>query len=299
MNNKYWLLSLLFLAGAIEKIQASETFAMEMTFPPSALLIVCPNLTEAQENYNRLGPNNAYTYYSQPAGWACAPQVDGYFAITGSAWIILQRGGFWGAFENYSYSNYVTPLVYFSDFVRAFRGYTKGPKSAHNRGGWNAGNSTFSQYFTYTAKHNGNWFKYDIFKPMKDSLLAGKNTGVWNYTQGTKELTYSSFTPVNSNPCSYYFAQTGYGVFLALHMISPGANLLAVDPAYVNYGPTIPNTPATKPQSPNFNPAQQKEIANIVADEWMQWGYSYCPPSIDIVAKIPGVVNELFEGLVC
>jgi hypothetical protein len=284
MNKKQIILSLFLL---ISTKTYSETFAMEMTFPNSALLWVTPNdvWTRNTDDTN---------YYWPSGGWPALPQTQGYFATSNQAWIVLQRGGYYNGFNCTTQSDYANPLIYFSDIHRASYEPDNGPLSAYARGCCGS-NLRFGQQIMYEFNHNQTNFR-GFYQQLKKSALGMQIGGANPISVKKLELNYAAFAPINMFNCSYYFAQTGYGVYLPLHMIAPITydgklqnSFGNIDGAWTNFGPARRTT----------NPYYGKETATITTQQqpyYWPWGWSYTPPNIPQI-QVNSLVDGIFPGV--
>lgn len=294
MNKKQIILILLLLAIKVT-FTIQPAMAVEMTWPLSALLWVS-NIPVSTLKKNTQNASIYYMLGSYKPG--SLPQCEGYYASTDPFDIALQIGVNAGighisnALNNTGNNGVENKILYFSDMIRAcrnkppgpFEGFggwnskvfctnktmmsspgpirerigvipcPKGPRSASFRGSSNA--SATDTFDGIVAWITSQWYNnINVF------MAAAKKTIFLNTPSIT--LTSASFTPVNGEANSYYFALTGADVYLPLHMISPGEHLLATDPNYLNFGPTPENV--NTPQD---------------GGGWLPWSYGYMPAHI-------------------
>ena len=287
MNKKQIILSLFLL---ISTKTYSETFAMEMTFPHSALLWVTPN--------DVWTTNTNDTHFYWPArGWAALPQTQGYFATTNQAWVVLQRGTYFNHFNCTGNSAYANPLIYFSDIHRAFHEPNNGPLSAVARGCC-GGNARFGQQIQNEyneAKTNFHYFYSNLLRNALGMQIGGANP----ISLKKLELNYNAFAPINMFNCSYYFAQTGYGVYLPLHMIAPITydgklqdSFENIDGAWTNFGPARHSASPYYGKDTHIN----TQLPTTGQPAYWPWGWSYTPPNIPQI-QITNLVDGIFPGV--
>jgi hypothetical protein len=263
MNKKQVILALLLFTATKT---CAETFAVEMTFPLSALLAVGTNYPTVVQN--QVG------YYTPCCGkqpnnisFPSMPQVNGYFANDNSAgvplYIILQRGSYMTSFS-YQNGGYSCSLLYLSDWVRHSRSpYVNGKDCGSTAPCGHVGPGN-----VWDRGGNQHWsFDYYILKMWESnnySYAQAIKTDICNGQVKSLSIDYANFKPVNSNGIPYYFSLTGQDMYLPLHMIMPEDSLLSADGNFVNFGPTN--------KANNYN--------KVNPNTWYPWTYGYCPPNL-------------------
>lgn len=273
MNIKHILFTILLLNGM--NLNAL-TVAIEMTYPLSALLSLYEGgdfltvVEKSDSNSNAYWSCSTYMYGAEYFCTTALPQSQGYYANSISNGgnlvdITLQKAinmRKYGYFTQEGNSKYANALLYYSDVVRCYHTTPKGPDAAlrgnnvnrKSMGGYgpplgtNFNNTVYNLLFIY-KDNDRNW------TPMQ--WIKNKGTS----TTGMS-LTQESFKPAAGKPIDFYFAQTGVGIYLPLHMISPGDKLTLTDPDYLNFGP-----------GPN-------NYAAVMPNKIIPWTYSYMPRNI-------------------
>lgn len=279
--NKKFIFTLLLLINQHTHLNAQPAMGLEMTFPLGALLFVLPGgeCSYVQGRISKAGWGSSPYWKSLSMSWETVftvglPQVDGYFATTDLFDFCLQAG----VNQQYGFKTpngtYGSPIFYFSDIMRLQR--NKGVKGSMSW--WDSFENSScvkgvscpkspSSSVTRGMKSTG-WGQTvdDALKISIINNIAGMQHMKYYGFTSAKSLTIDtdSFTAVGGQTRQFYFAQTGVGIYLPLHMISPGSNLLAAEPDYLNFGPA-PGTPA-------YNTPQPGTI--------LPWTHGYMPHNI-------------------
>jgi hypothetical protein len=292
MNKKHFVLPLLLLLGS--NIHTVPQMGVEFTWPLSALLMVGQG-SDFTTTISVLVANNEIID-------GATPQVNGYYATSYPFCIALQKGIWetWISQGNYAFwfnrdNPYTSPTLYYSDIVRAMRspevaalikakwGFYNdsvnckttsckvGPSNALERGFTHsscpppAGTCSFDRAAALIIKSNA--------MPWYNGNSGALTTPSW------LNFDANSFYPepiFNDEAKGFYFAETNTQyVYLPLHMISPGENLLAADPDFVNFGPLPPGK----------HPAPQ-------LGTWLPWTSGYAPINVPydaLKSVIPGI----------
>lgn len=269
--NKKFIFTLLLLINQHTHINTQPAMGVEMTFPLGALLYLLPGgaLNAIKSNISSHGGWTHSPYWKDHITdqfTVRCPQVDGYFSTTDSFDLVLQAG----TNQEYGFRNpngtYGSPIFYFSDMVRTQRRYpkqwwgikdvpySKGPSDSITRGqpnnSWGTSVDESLHQCLFTRMTGARLMKYYGF-----------------FSAKSLTITPNSFSGIGGEDSQFYFAGTGVGIYLPLHMISPGENLLAAEPDYLNFGPA-PGTPAYNTPIPG----------NI-----LPWTHGYMPKNIPAI----------------
>lgn len=286
--NKKIILSLLFLITQNNSLFAQLTMGVEMTFPLSALLYLLPagQLSAIKNKIKQAGGWGHSPYWQGVnLGWSGThytvglPLVDGYFATTDPFDIVLQPGVNQQHGFRANNGSYASPIIYFSDMIRVQRNWTKGSSDWKYWWSFNYINTpcgkgvscpqgpnnaiTRGQPNNAFGKTTDEAFACTLF--WADGLEGAQLMKYFGFVNAKgMTLQPSSFKAILGETVQFYFAQTGVDIYLPLHMVSPGSNLLAADPNYVNFGPA--------PGNPTYN---QPLPGNI-----LPWTHGYIPKNI-------------------
>lgn len=301
--NKKIIFSLLFLTIQSSVIYTQPAMGVEITFPLSALLYLLPagQLSAVQNKISSAGGWGHSPYWSYqtknftsldiplPYRWTVGcPQVDGYFATTDSFDIVLQPGVNQQHGFRANNGSYASPIIYFSDMMRVQRNWRK--KQIINA-------TSYSIYWSFLTQNNPCGKGVPCPQGPNNAITRGQPNNAFGITtdeafactlfwadglEGAQLMKYfgfvnakgmtlqpSSFKAIPGETVQFYFAQTGVGIYLPLHMVSPGSNLLAADPNYVNFGPAPGNPAYNQPIPGNILPWTHGYIPkNIPATLW-------------------------------